>query len=167
MQVPQAESQKESLISSDTLPEFAELEAEYAAAMAGIEAEEKPKKGRKKKGDTEQIESVEIPIKEELLDPDEIEDICAFPFDSYYIRKGKEKLSTIERKALARSIAKVVNKWAPKIGGRWKEEIGLFICLTAIMGSRYEKPEEKKEEKKDEKKEVVNVQESDNSGVRP
>lgn len=143
--IVQAESQEESLISSNSIPEFEDIEREYQAHLAEIGAEEKPKtRGRKKAVASEEMVLGGIPD-EEMLSPEQIEGIVCFPLDVWFARSEKKPLNNIERKAFSISCCRLANKYIPIISSKWKEEIGFAICLSTIFFARMEaKPKEEK-----------------------
>ena len=151
-QEPESAKQEASLTSSDSLPEFDEIEAEYQSYLASLQpSEEISAKPRKRQGKsvTFQEESVNNDrVDFEPLTPEAIEDMVCFPVNVWLSAKDKKPLSEIERKAFALSTARLANKWLPRFSGEWKEEIGFCICVSTIVFSRFEfkKPESAKAE---------------------
>lgn len=152
----ESQEQEESLTSSSTLPEFADLDREYAEILAipdSDQQEEKPKRGRRKKADVEEVPELDIT-------PDMIESWVSLPLDSWFVRNGKKPLTNLERKAWSQSCSRLLNKWLPNVTSKWQEEIGAAVCLVTIFSIRMEAPEvklpeETKEEVKEEKKEEI------------
>ncbi len=163
--LPQAIETEESLISSDTLPEFAELEEQYQKDLAEIQkeeaekqaAEEKPKRGRKKKESSlEPSETSAVDTGEAIqVSPEDIEDWTSFPLDMFFTRSDKKPLNSIERKAWSRACAKLINKYASAVANKWNAEIGAVICLTTILAVRMKAPEIKEAEKPKEAPDMV------------
>lgn len=145
--IVQAESQEESLISSNSIPEFEDIEREYQAHLAAIGAEEKPKiRGKKRVIPSEEITTTEI-SEDEMLLPEQIEGIVCFPLDTWFARTEKKPLNNIERKAFSISCCRLANKYIPVISSRWKEEIGFAICISTIFFARMEVKSKEPEKK--------------------
>ncbi len=154
--MPEALTAEDSLISSDSLPEFEDLEKEYQESIAQIIAEEeasktageKPKKTRKKKESSIETASPVLENESIQVNAEDIEDWVCLPLDFYFNRTDKKPLSNIEKKAFSRSTARLLNKYAPAFTNKFGDEIGFLICLTAIFASRMKAPEVKPKEKK-------------------
>jgi hypothetical protein len=159
--------ENQSLISSSTLPSsIDDIEAEYKLEIAAIMAEETKaaetattgkKRGRKKAGEkapsAENVQSVSTD-EEISINAEDVQEWIALPFDIVLSRLNKKPLSDIEQIALARSTAKVLNKYIPTISGKYAAEIGLCICVASIVGARV-KPEDLQKEIKIEPKEPL------------
>jgi hypothetical protein len=161
-QKPEAAQTKESLISSSTLPEFADIDKEYASLMAEVAAEmqadadkaavntappEKAKRGRKKTTLAAVTESpIETAQNSIQVEAEVIEDAVCLPLDMIFERSKKEPLKKIERKAFSQALAKVINKYAPLFGNKYAEEIGLAFCAATIFIPRFLVPKEKEKE---------------------
>lgn len=136
----------QSLISSNTLPSFDDVEAEYQKliASANTPTPEPKKRGRKKKEET-QAPAEAVPDRLEI-DPNIIKDAVALPLDFLFVRMKRKPLAEIEKKALAGAFGKVAEKYLPIVAGKFQEELALAICLGSIFASRMKPVEEKKDE---------------------
>lgn len=160
--LPESLEQKESLISSNTLPEFIDLEQEYAAEIQAIKEEEsKVKKPRAKSAASSP--ALDIPPSEDSLQvrAEEIEDSVCFPFNIFLTRYDKKPLSGIERKAFSRNCASLFNKYAPQFTGKWAVEIGFAICCLTILLARWELPQKKEKEQKEPEKPATPVKQEE------
>ncbi len=154
--MPESASLADSLISSSTLPEFADIDRIFEEEIAKIESEEekknaetipeKKKRGRKKKTDSSSEPPVDSDEKgttenatEISFDPVIIEELVCLPFDMMFERQEKKKLVKSERKALSEAVAKVANKYVPAAMSRYDAEIQLCVALSMIMIPRMKK----------------------------
>jgi hypothetical protein len=140
VEIPQAGNQEASLISSESLPEFDAIEAEYQQMMAelrGSESVKTPRRGKVKLAVSEDVENVPEDATEEIT-ADQIESMLAFPVNAWLISKDKRVLSKIESQAFATATARLVNKWLPVAVTQWKEEIAFVGCCATIYFSRFE-----------------------------
>lgn len=143
------------MISSNTLPEFEDLEKEYEAQILAIKEEQKATpKGKRTSAATVETSAAVDTGESIQVAPEDIEDWVCLPLDMYFARADKKKLSRIERLAWSRNCAKLFNKYAPAFTSKWGEEIGACICLTAIFATRMEPPKIEEPEKKPEPKET-------------
>lgn len=135
---PQASAVEDFLTSSDSLPEFSEVEAELATLQTPpetpeTEVEDKPKRGRKKKNPE--------PLN---FEPETIEDIACIPLDMLFERQGKEKLNRLERKQWSKAVSGLMNKYLPAALNDYNVEITAALALGMILLPRLsaKKPEE-------------------------
>jgi hypothetical protein len=144
VETPESANQESSLICSNSLPEFDDIEAEYAKFKSELaQPEEKPKRGRKKTASAEPVApTVSDGVPSMSFSADQIEMLVCFPLDAWFERTKKPKLSAVERKGFSESCAKLANKWLPAITGQWQEEIGFAVCLGAILFVRMERKKE-------------------------
>lgn len=154
--------QAASLTSSDSFPDLDAIEAEIKADLDAIAAEEaakaeaepaseKPKKrGRKPKGEQAPLASIEEAAEpmNVQLNPEDLEEWLALPFNMYFSRQEKKPLTNIEKKALSIQTAKVLNKYLPMVASRYADLIGLGVCIGSIFMARIPPPEIKPEEEK-------------------
>jgi hypothetical protein len=146
------ESQAEFLVSSNTLPEFDDLNKEWEEILA---EEEQQKAKKAKKSGLRQVAKSDKPDSEketlaQEITATDIEDWVCLPLDIMFSRQEKAKLSRIERLAWSKSCAEMLNKYLPNIAAKFGAEIGFGICLATILAVRY-KP---------------NVSEPDDSSIR-
>jgi len=153
------------LTSSNTLPEFAELDIEWAGKMSAAKEQQESEMGARKRGNKKDISKTlnqagygTAPLEPEGLtfDAKEIESWVCMPFDFLFNQKGMKPLNNIERIAWSQNCAAMLNKYAPA-ASKWKEETGFIICLASIVLARKEapKPKKKPEEKKPDNKKVI------------
>jgi hypothetical protein len=151
---PLADESQASLISSSTLPEFDDLERMYLEQFEEIERENQaatpaPKKrGRKSKdvagvinSSNTGLQAVDItPDNAPIVQAEDIQDWAALPLDLLFLRMDKKPLGKIEKIAWGRSVAAVINKYAPMAASKYGAEIGLAICAISIFAVRMTPP---------------------------
>lgn len=161
--MPESSKEASSLISSDSLPEFEDVEKAYADLIESAKKVELEKKsaGRRKipeKSSETASASASISVGEEIqFTAEDLEPIIGIPLDAYFIRNGKDKLSDSEKKNLSIATANLFNKYFPSLS-KWKEESAFVIALGAIVFTRLEfkiEPEPQPEIKKSDESETA------------
>lgn len=150
--LPAQMEEKEFLTSSNSLPSFDTIQDQYAELLTDIDLAEKPGKKKKEKGELRKSAIQEDDSTPEEISPDDIEDVIAFPLNAWFTRVDKPVLSKVERKSLALSMSRLLNKYLPKASSKWKEEFGFLMCAGTIFLMRVEVPEDKEEDKKSDDK---------------